>query len=71
MKLPQLSGVELVKKLQKFGFVFVRQHGSHMRLEKNTPDGTIKITVPAHKILKKGTLYHIIKDAGLKIEDII
>jgi predicted RNA binding protein YcfA (HicA-like mRNA interferase family) len=27
MKLPQLSGVELIKKLQKHGFVVVRQKG--------------------------------------------
>lgn len=71
MKLPQISGVELVKKLRNFGFVLVRQRGSHMRLEKNTPTGTIKITVPAHKILKKGTLHHILKDAGVNPEDII
>jgi predicted RNA binding protein YcfA (HicA-like mRNA interferase family) len=71
MKLPQISGVELVKKLQRFGFVLVRQRGSHMRLEKNTPEGIIKLTVPAHKTLKKGTLHHIIKGAGLKIEDIL
>lgn len=71
MKLPQISGVELVKKLQKFGFVVVRQRGSHIRLEKNTSQGTIKITMPAHKLLKKGTLHHIIKDAGLKVEDIL
>jgi predicted RNA binding protein YcfA (HicA-like mRNA interferase family) len=71
MKLPQLSGVELVKKLQRFGFVVVRQRGSHIRLEKNTFEGIIKVTVPAHKVLKKGTLHHIIKDAGLKVEDVL
>lgn len=42
-----------------------------MRLEKNTSTGTIKLTVPAHKVLKKGTLHHILKDAGLNPEDII
>lgn len=70
MKLPQISGVELVKKLRQFGFVLVRQRGSHMRLEKNTLSGSIKITVPAHPHLKKGTLHHIIKDAGLTPEEI-
>ena len=71
MKLPQISGIELIKRLRKFGFVVVRQRGSHIRLEKNTLIGTIKITVPNHQNLKKGTLYHIIKDAGLKPEDIL
>lgn len=70
MKLPQLSGIELIKKLKRFGFVVTRQRGSHIRLEKNTPLETLKITVPNHKNLKKGTLHHIIKSAGLSIEDI-
>jgi predicted RNA binding protein YcfA (HicA-like mRNA interferase family) len=71
MKLPQISGIELVKRLRKFGFVVVRQRGSHIRLEKNTINRTIKITVPAHQNLKKGTLYHIIKDAGMSPEEIL
>ena len=71
MKLPQMSGKTLIKKLRKMGFVVVRQKGSHIRLEKNTKEGTIKITVPNHKVLKKGTLHRIIKDAGLKEEDLL
>ncbi len=52
MKLPQISGIELIKSLQYHGFVVVRQKGSHIRLEKNTPEGTIKITIPNHPTLK-------------------
>jgi len=70
MKLPQISGIELIKKLKRFGFVITRQKGSHIRLEKNLPEKTIKITVPAHPVLKKGTLHHILKDAEIKSEDI-
>ncbi|OGZ78763.1 MAG: hypothetical protein A2256_03005 [Candidatus Staskawiczbacteria bacterium RIFOXYA2_FULL_32_7] len=71
MKLPQISGIELIKKLKNFGFVIVRQRGSHIRLEKNILNGTIKITVPNHSNLKKGTLLHIIKDAGLTPEEVL
>lgn len=71
MKLPQISGIELVKRLRRFGFVVVRQRGSHIRLEKNNLSGSIKITVPAHPVLKKGTLHHIIKDAGLTPEEVL
>ncbi len=70
MKLPQISGKELIKALRKLGFVVTRQKGSHIRLEKNTPNKTIKITVPNHPVLKKGTLNQIIKYAELKSEDI-
>ena len=71
MKLPQISGLDLVKKLCKNGFVVVRQKGSHIRLEKNTPDGTIKITIPNHPSLKKGTLHQILKAASLNPEELL
>ena len=70
MKLPQISGKELIKKLRKFGFVVTRQKGSHVRLEKNTEVKTIKITVPNHPILKKGTLSQIIKSTELTLEEV-
>ncbi len=70
MKLPQLSGIELIKRLRKHGFVVVRQRGSHFRLERNLPDKTIKITVPNHMIIKIGTLHRILKDAGINPDDI-
>ncbi len=71
MRIPQISGKDAIKILRKNGFVVIRQKGSHIRLEKNTPEGTIKITVPNHPVLKKGTLHQIIKASGLKEEDFI
>ncbi|MBI3051672.1 type II toxin-antitoxin system HicA family toxin [Candidatus Woesearchaeota archaeon] len=70
MRLPQISGKDLIRILRRHGFVVVRQKGSHVRLEKNTSDGTIKLTVPDHGVLKKGTLHQIIKAAGLSEEDL-
>ncbi len=69
MKLPVLSGVDLIKKLKQIGFVETRQKGSHVRLEKPLPEETLKIIVPLHPELKKGTLARIVKDAGLTLED--
>lgn len=69
MKLPVLSGWEAIKILKRAGFVATRQKGSHVRLEKSTPDKTIKLTVPLHPELKKGTLKRIICDAGLTVEE--
>jgi len=51
------------------GFIVVRQRGSHIRLQKRTQTRIIKITVPAHKPVKKGTLTRIIKDAELTLEE--
>jgi predicted RNA binding protein YcfA (HicA-like mRNA interferase family) len=68
MKVPQISGKDVIKKLHKLGFVAVRQKGSHVRLEKRTIDGVIKLTVPFHTRLKKGTLILIIKQADTILE---
>ena len=70
MKLPQISGKDLVKKIRRFGFVVTRQKGSHIRIEKNLSNKTLKITVPNHKIIKKGTLNKIIKDCELSREEV-
>jgi len=69
MALPVVSGSEVIKALCKTGFRVVRQRGSHVRLEKRTEDRMIKLTVPLHKSLKKGTLRRIIKDAELTVEE--
>jgi len=69
MALPVISGREAVKALYKAGFRVVRQRGSHVRLEKMKEDRVIKLTVPLHKSLKKGTLRRIIEDAGLTVEE--
>ena len=35
-KLPAISGDDLIKALGKFGYVTVRQHGSHVRMHHPT-----------------------------------
>jgi predicted RNA binding protein YcfA (HicA-like mRNA interferase family) len=68
-KQPVINAKELIKSLEKKGFVFVRQSGSHA-IYKNSED--IKVTVPIHgkKDLGKGLLRQIMKDAGLTNEDL-
>jgi len=68
MKLPIISGIEVIKRLKRAGFIATRQKGSHVRLGKFANEGIIKITVPIHPEIKKGTLNRIIKDAGLTVE---
>jgi predicted RNA binding protein YcfA (HicA-like mRNA interferase family) len=45
--------------------------GSHIRLQKNLSDGTLKLTVPAHRPIKRSTLSHILKHARLSVEDLL
>ena len=68
----ELSGLDyrsVVKALRRTGFIVVRQKGSHIRLQKRSYDKVVKITVPAHSSLKRGTPGRIIKDAGLTIDE--
>ena len=71
MKLPRISGLDVIKSLKKAGFIATRQKGSHIRLEKFDGEKTIKLTVPLHKEMKKGTLLRIIKDAQLTVEEFL
>lgn len=65
---PSLSYRRIVTSLQKDGWVIVRQKGSHIRLQKNLPDRTLKITVPAHTPVKRTTLSRILKQAELDLD---
>ncbi len=71
MKVPVVSGEDVIKALHKAGFRVVRQKGSHVRIEKKTEKETIKATIPLHPTLKKGTLKIILKQAGLSVEEFI
>ena len=66
---PSLSYLEIVRALQRAGFVVVRQRGSHIRLQKHLQEETLKITVPAHRPVKRTTLTHILKAAHLSLEE--
>jgi predicted RNA binding protein YcfA (HicA-like mRNA interferase family) len=68
-RLPVASGKDVIKALGKAGFRVVRQKGSHVRLEKVEGEKVIKLTVPMHQTLKKGTLRQIIADAEMDVED--
>ena len=66
-KLPRVSGAEAVKALEKAGFRFLRQHGSHMILRRVDPFS--QTTVPNHRELDRGTLRAIIRQAGLSVDE--
>ena len=64
-KVPSLNYTEILSALERDGWSAVRQKGSHIRLEKRLPTGLLKLTVPAHKPVKRSTLAHILKQARL------
>lgn len=69
-KLPtDLSGRDVRKALERVGFVFRRQHGSHMVLRRDQPFA--RVVVPDHKQVRVGTLRSILNDAGLTVEEFL
>ena len=64
MKLPRdVSGVALVKGLQKLGYIIVRQKGSHVRLT-TMQNGIHHVTIPLHDTIKIGTLSTILNEVA-------
>lgn len=69
MKVPSLNYEQVVRALRRDGWVVVRQRGSHIRLHKHAADETLKLVVPAHRPIKRSTLSHILKQAGLTVDE--
>ena len=65
---PSLSYREILRALQRDGWIVLRQRGSHIRLQKHLGERTLKLTVPAHTPVKRSTLSHIIKQAEIELD---
>ena len=70
MKLPAISGKELLKALSKIGFEVDHTTGSHAILRKSTPP-YLRTTVPLHGELAKGTLRTIMRQTGVTLEQLL
>lgn len=65
--LPHVSGTDIVRALEKLGFTQVRQKGSHVVMRRGN-DGC---AVPPHREVKVGTLYGLLKQAGVSADDLM
>lgn len=66
-KLPVISGMKTMKAFSRAGWAPHRQVGSHVVLRKE--GSRVTLSVPKHKQLKPGLLRHLIKAAGLTVEE--
>jgi len=68
--LPVLKASELIRVLERTGFVVVRQRGSHVRLKH--ADGQAA-TAPVHagKDIARGLLRKVLRDADLSPEELM
>ncbi|MEN9735221.1 MAG: hypothetical protein RLZ45_3216 [Verrucomicrobiota bacterium] len=67
-RLPQISGQQLVRALERLGFTVRRQHGSHIILRRDDPFA--QTVVPNHRQIDRGTLRAIIRQTGISAEDL-
>ena len=63
-----LPYTQIIRALQRDGWTVVRQRGSHIRMQKRIEGELLKITVPAHRPVKRSTLAHILKQARMDVE---
>lgn len=70
VRLPVVSGRELVRALEKSGYVVDRQKGSHIVL-RQTDEPFRRVTVPDHKEIAKGTLRSILRHTGLTKDELV
>ena len=69
--LPQVTGIRLIRALQKTGFIVMRQTGGHAILRHHT-DLSRRTTVPVHgsKTIKPGTLRSILRGTQISAEEL-
>lgn len=68
MKLPLLSGQQVLAVLKRLGFVEIHRKGSHVKMEH--PEGR-KIVFPYHNPVDRHTLKGALKDADVGIEEFL
>jgi predicted RNA binding protein YcfA (HicA-like mRNA interferase family) len=68
-KLPNVSGREGIRALEKIGFYQKRQTGGHVIMRRDDPFA--QVVVPDHSELDRGTLRGIIRHAGLSIDEFV
>ncbi|MEH2060253.1 MAG: type II toxin-antitoxin system HicA family toxin [Nostoc sp.] len=76
-KLPRVPAAEVIRALERLGFVQIRQRGSHIVLKKQIFDENqnlieIGCVVPLHKkTIAVGTLKSILNQAGVSVEELL
>jgi predicted RNA binding protein YcfA (HicA-like mRNA interferase family) len=68
MRLPVLSGRQVLAALQRLGFAEVHRRGSHVKMEH--ADGR-KIVFPLHDEVDRYTLKGALQDASIEADDFL
>ncbi|APB33816.1 hypothetical protein GlitD10_1493 [Gloeomargarita lithophora Alchichica-D10] len=68
MKLPLLTGRQVLATLSRLGFIEIHRKGSHVKMKH--PDGRV-IVFPFHDPVDRYTLKGALQDAGIPIADFL
>ncbi|MBU4331747.1 type II toxin-antitoxin system HicA family toxin [Patescibacteria group bacterium] len=68
-KLPVVSGKQATKVFEKVGYRITRQTGSHIRMHHNFDKTRNPLSIPNHKIIGKGLLRRLLRDAELPVAE--
>lgn len=68
MKLPLLSGKQVLSALERLGFVEIHRKGSHVKMKHS--DGRI-IVFPFHNEVDRFTLKGALRDANIDLNDFL
>jgi predicted RNA binding protein YcfA (HicA-like mRNA interferase family) len=68
VKLPLLSGRQVVAALQRIGFIEIHRKGSHVKMEH--PDGR-RIVFPFHDEVDRFTLKGALRDAAVAVDEFL
>ena len=68
-RLPTLSGGDVVRVFQHFGWQVVRQSSSHIIMVREGSPATL--SVPNHREVAKGTLRSLIRAANLSVAEFV
>ena len=67
--LPVLSGQEVVRVFETFGWSVARQRSSHIIMTKE--GGIVTLSIPNHKEVARGTLRSLIRSANLTVDEFV
>lgn len=71
-RLANFSGQDVLKILQKhFGYFFVSQKGSHIKIRRIVKDRTITTVIPNHSELAPGTVRGILDQAQVGVDEFL
>lgn len=67
--LPVLSGRDVVRVFESFGWSVARQRGSHIIMTKE--EENVTLSIPDHREVAKGTLRSLIRSANLTVDEFL